>query len=230
MYCIKCGVRLADSETRCPLCGTVVYHPDLRRPGGEGPFPRLSLGEPVPARGGIPFLLTLILCFCAMMTTLIDWKFSGRITWSGYALGGIALFYVMCVLPSWFRRPNPIIFVPVDFLCIGLYLLYIDLVTGGGWFLSFAFPVTGIAGLLVTAIVTLCRCLRRGYLYIFGGGFIALGGAMALLEFFITITFGTPMFRWSLYPLVGCFLIGMGLIVIAICRPLRESLKRKFFI
>ena len=29
MYCIKCGVELADSEKVCPLCGTRVFHPDL---------------------------------------------------------------------------------------------------------------------------------------------------------------------------------------------------------
>ena len=26
MYCIKCGVELADSEKVCPLCGTRVFH------------------------------------------------------------------------------------------------------------------------------------------------------------------------------------------------------------
>ena len=32
MYCIKCGVELADSEKKCPLCGTVVFNPELSRP------------------------------------------------------------------------------------------------------------------------------------------------------------------------------------------------------
>mgnify|MGYP001071229356 CR=1 FL=1 len=27
MYCVNCGVELADSETVCPLCGTRVFHP-----------------------------------------------------------------------------------------------------------------------------------------------------------------------------------------------------------
>ena len=29
MYCVKCGVELADSEKKCPLCGTPVFHPDI---------------------------------------------------------------------------------------------------------------------------------------------------------------------------------------------------------
>ena len=39
MYCIKCGVELKDSEEKCPLCGTVVFHPDMKRPDGEKPYP-----------------------------------------------------------------------------------------------------------------------------------------------------------------------------------------------
>ena len=30
MYCIQCGVKLADSQSACPLCGTVVFHPDIK--------------------------------------------------------------------------------------------------------------------------------------------------------------------------------------------------------
>ena len=29
MYCIKCGVELADSEKSCPLCQTPVFHPQF---------------------------------------------------------------------------------------------------------------------------------------------------------------------------------------------------------
>ena len=80
----------------------------------------------------------------------------------------------------WFRRPNPVIFVPVDFIAVGLYLRYINFATGGHWFLSFAFPVTGAIGLLISAAVALTHYLRGGYLYIYGGMLI-LGGGLAVL-------------------------------------------------
>ena len=38
MYCVKCGVELADSQRVCPLCGTRVFHPDI-----PAPLPTLSL-------------------------------------------------------------------------------------------------------------------------------------------------------------------------------------------
>ena len=31
MYCVNCGVQLADTEKSCPLCGTVCYHPEISR-------------------------------------------------------------------------------------------------------------------------------------------------------------------------------------------------------
>ena len=37
MYCIKCGVKLADTEKKCPLCHTIVCHPDFEQTA-EHPF------------------------------------------------------------------------------------------------------------------------------------------------------------------------------------------------
>lgn len=39
MYCVKCGVELGDSEKKCPLCGTTVFHPEMEPPKGDGPYP-----------------------------------------------------------------------------------------------------------------------------------------------------------------------------------------------
>ena len=232
MYCIKCGVELADSEKRCPLCGTPVFHPDLPRNLTEPPYPadRRIRREDV-NRSGILFVLTVVALLPAILSLLCDWRINGTIVWSGYAAGAIGLRYVMIVLPLWFRHPNPVIFVPVDFAAIGLYLLYLNFATGGHWFLSFAFPVTGAIGLLVTAVVVLTRYLHGGWLYIYGGAFILAGGLAVLVEFLINLTFQLhETFFWSFYPLAAGVILGLMLIVIAICKPLRESLQRKFFL
>ena len=231
MYCVKCGVELADSEKKCPLCGTPVFHPDIERKPAEPPFPPDRRHAENVSRVGILFVLTVLFVLPAAICLLCDWRINGGIVWSGYAAGRIALLYILVLLPMWFRHPNPVIFVPVDFVAIGLYLLYIDLATGGHWFLSFAFPVTGAIGVLVTAVVALTRYLHAGYLYIYGGGLI-LGGALAMLiEFLLNLTFQVhETFFWSFYPLVAGVLLGLMLIVIAVCKPLRESLRKKFFL
>ena len=232
MYCIKCGVELADSEKVCPLCGTRVFHPDLPLPDGEAPYPADARRRTEEFnRAGLLFILTMLAIIPAVICLLCDWRVNGHIVWSGYAAGGIVLTYILAVLPLWFRRPNPVIFVPVDFAAILLYLLYIDLATGGRWFLSFAFPAVGALGLLVSAMVALLRYLPGAHLYIIGGGLIIAGGLAVLTEFLINLTFKVHQtFFWSLYPLAAGVLLGVMLLIIAVCKPLRRSLHRKLFI
>lgn len=159
----------------------------------------------------------------------------------GYTCGGLeyakgfastlAVGYVGVVLPRWWRNPNPVIFVPCTFLAAGLYLLFINLVTGGEWFLSFAFPVTCGVGVIVTTVVTLLRYLRGGKLFILGGAILAIGGWMLLVEYFMTITFpGVSFIGWSMYPMITLVLLGGYLIFLGICTPAREIMERKFFI
>ncbi len=231
MFCVKCGVELADTEKVCPLCGTVVYHPDIVQKDAEPTYPKNNVPKEEFNRAGILFIFTMLFAIPFILTPICDISINGEITWSGYVSLAVLLTYIIIVLPSWFRRPHPIIFAPVDFACIGLYLWYINHATGGDWFLSLAFPTVAMAGVLACTVITLCAALKRGYLYIFGGAFLALGAAMVLVEFFINITFKLrSYFIWSLYPMIVFALIGIMLLTIAICRPLRESLHKKFFI
>lgn len=232
MYCIKCGVELADSEKNCPLCGLKVYHPELEKPKNiEYPYPKFEhLGEQV-SRFGLMMMLTVIFVLPILLTLICDISINHTVSWSGYVIGGVITTYVLFILPTWFRRPNPVIFVPVDFATIGLFVLYIDLVNRGGWFLTFALPLISGIGMIVTAVVTLMRYLPNGVLYIIGGAMIAFGGFTVLIDHLVNITFhtGRGLF-WSWYPLTVFAVLGLFLIFVAICRPVRESLKKKFFI
>ena len=232
MYCIKCGVELADSEKVCPLCGTRVFHPDL--PGGQGepPYPpdHSPRAEEV-SRAGILFVLTTLMLLRAVISVVCDWRINGGIVWSGFVVGGLLLLYTTVVLPLWFRRPNPVIFVPIDFAVLGLYLFYINFATHGHWFLTFALPVTGTAMVLVTAMVALLRYVPAGALYICGGALLLSGGFAVLVEFLLNLTFRLhDTFLWSFYPLAACTVLGAMLLIIAICKPLRRSLHKKFFL
>jgi len=114
---------------------------------------------------------------------------------------------------------------------VALLLFYVNYSINGEWFWSFAFPLVGGITVILTAVVTLIRYVRRGYLYIFGGAIILSGLLTVTLEVLINYTFHITRFSfWSLYPLIVCLLLGMLLIVIAICRPLRESLHKKLFL
>lgn len=230
MYCIHCGVQLAQVQTTCPLCGTKMILPEGYQPDAplypENKHPKEEKRQLWPQG-----IITAAFFLPMLITIICDYQMGSAISWSGYVVGALLVAYVAIGLPTWFRRPNPVIFAPCSFLAVGLYLLYIDLVTGGGWFLSFAFPVAGGLCLIVTAVATLLKYVRRGKLFIFGGATVALGGFMLLTEFLMILTFdGLHFIGWSLYPLVVLAVLGGVLIFLGICRPAREVIERKTFL
>lgn len=232
MYCVKCGVELADTEKICPLCRTPVFHPDISQSAGEPLYPADRTPAPQLRPWGALMAATVVLFMLPILVTVLcDLQLNGRIVWSGFVVGALLTLYVSLVLPLWFRKPNPVIFVPCSFAAVGLYLLYINFATGGHWFLSLAFPITGVFGLISTAVVTLCRYIRRGRLYIFGGAALTLAAFMPVLELLIKITFDLPRFAaWSLYPAIALASLGVMLLITAICRPVRDSLSKRFFV
>ena len=231
MYCVNCGVKLGDAEKSCPLCGTAVFHPDLPQPQGEPLYPAERYPAPqVSSRGG-QIILTALFLIPLLICIQCDLLVKGGITWSGYVSGALILAYVVLVLPQWFRRPNPPVFCPVNFLTAGLYLLYINHAVDGSWFLSFALPVTAGIGLICTAMTVLLKYLRRGRLYIFGGALIALGAFMVLVEYLLCITFEPIRFYgWSVYPMTVFLILGGMLIFLAVNRRAREKMEKRFFI
>ena len=231
MYCANCGVKLADSEHICPLCQTKAYHPDLPLQEGSGLYPKHNQPKKGRRSPWPQTILTALFVLAAIIVALCDLQVTGRISWSGFVLGALALGYVAAVLPVWFRTPNPVIFVPCTFAAAALYLLYICLYTGGNWFLPFALPVLGAFALVVTAVTVLTKYVKKGRLYIFGGALVLTGGIMPLTEWLISLVFGVGRFAmWSFYPLTALVLVGSLLIFLAICRPARETMERKLFI
>ena len=228
MYCVKCGVELADSEKKCPLCHTPVYYPGIEDKD-ERTYPKFEKPETVNPRG-IYFIISFACIISAIISFVCDLNLGSGVTWSGYVIGGIILFYVLFVLPGWFTRFNPAIFIPCDFAAIGVFVFYVSYATEGDWFLTFALPIIGAVALIISSITILSYYLKRGYLYIFGGACIAAGGFSPVIEYLSLITFDYKPLNWSLYPLIALFLIGIMLIIIAIVKPFRESLCRIFAI
>lgn len=229
MYCVKCGVKLADTEKKCPLCDTVVCHPDFP-PSQEKP---LYPADPMPkgpsglkALGGVVIILFLVPLVISFFS---DMHPDGRMDWFGYVAGGLILAYVTIALPLWFAKPNPVIFVPCDFAAAALYLWYICWAVGGNWYFTFALPLVGALALIVTTPVTLRRYVKKGRLYVFGGTTMAVGGWLLMMELLMGYTFGVPFIGWSVYPMLVLALFGGMLIYLGIDRAAREMMERKFF-
>ena len=230
MYCIKCGAKLSDGQTVCPICETKVYHPEIVI-NEENTYPKIPFESEEFNRKGLMFVLTMLFLIPLVLPIFLELEWRGTVSWSGYVSGGTLIFYNAFIMPYWFKKPNPVIFTPITFaLVIGL-LLFICIKTDGNWFMSFVFPVAGGFGIIITAATALLHYVKKGVLYTIAGTLIALGLWTVLLEYDIRSTFGviTP-FYWSTAPLTVFSIAGIMLIVIAIVPQLRESLRRIFFI
>lgn len=231
MYCVNCGVKLGDTESRCPLCGMEAYHPQLPRQSVRPLYPPRRTAQPqVNARAAL-IVVSVAMLLPFLVTMLCDLRINDTITWSGYVMGALALGYVLAVVPFWCRRRDERVLLPADFVAVAGYLWYVNFAVGGGWFSSFALPVTAFFGALVTGMACLLRLLRGKELVVFGGAFILLGMAMPGLEFLIYHTFSLPKFAfWSVYPLLTLVLLGALLVFLFLNDRARESMERKFFI
>ena len=230
MYCVYCGVRLQDGAAECPLCHTKVtavpVPEHLKESSYPDRYPRIEKQSgKILALG----LVTVILIAAALGCLIFCLKSTGKVGWSGIAALGMALGWIWAILPLLFPRWRPMIFLPIDFACLGGYLLYICANTGGNWFLSFAFPVTGIAAVLTLAGVAMMRYIVQGRLRLMSLLVIAIGLSFMLIEFFAHITFGQPMFLWSLYCMTGFCLVGLFLFIASFIPPLSAYLRRTFF-
>ena len=227
MFCVKCGVELAESENKCPLCNTPVYYPEKER--GELKFPEFkNVREPLNARG-LSFVISFFVAIAAVISIICNITVSNELTWSLYVVASLALAYVLFILPTWFKRPSVAVFVPTDFGATAIFVGIIAALTDSDWYFSFALPVIAFFALVVSSIAILSYYLRRGYLYIWGGAFILFGLFMPILELLLHLNFAIEgNFHWSFYPFSALMLLGVMLIVIAIVKPFRESLRKIF--
>lgn len=231
MYCINCGVKLEDTEKRCPLCGVAVYHPEISRPEAVPLYPPHRYPVPEAASKAAQIVITTLMAIAALTNLFIDRQINGSVSWGGIAAGGIWVAYVLVVFPFWFKKWNPSVYLGALFGSIALYLGYICRITGGSWFWSFALPVTAYIGILIYVQSILLHRWQKKAMVILGGGFFDLGLLMPLMEYLIEITFhpdGYP--AWSVYPMIGLFLLGGMLIFLSVNRRAREKMEEKFFI
>ena len=230
MYCIKCGVKLSEGQTVCPLCETKVYHPDITV-DPKDTYPKVPFKSEEINRGGVMLVVTMLFLIPLLLPIILELGWHDRVDWSGYVAGGVLLFYITFMLPLWFKNPNPVIFTPVFFVATILYLLYICIATEGSWFMSFALPAVGSLGIIHTAAIAVLKYVKRGALFTVGGGVILLGGWTILLETLIRRSFNAdPVFYWSGASFTALFVIGITLILIGLIKPAKESLRRIFFI
>ncbi len=232
-YCVKCGVKLGDSEKKCPLCQTVVYHPDIKEvTGAVSPFPEKCEIQQKKMGSKLKLMIATIIVFLpTFLTVICDYSINSKIVWSDIVISSVCLLYCFIFLPLIFRRKNIFFYLFTDFAVLLLFQWYIAYTTKGSWFTGFSLPFTCSVMFIVTAVVSIRQFTKSSYLLISAVAFILTGLDCVLTEFLISRTFMNRVrFIWSYYPLVTFIAVGIILFLCDHNTHFKEKIIKKFFI
>lgn len=233
-FCVNCGVKLASSEKRCPLCHTEVLNPrECKAPTlmNERPYPDHIelLEEKRVARRGFAILFAILLLIPILITLTVDLLANKSLSWSLIADGGIVLLFIWFGLPFIFKRANLTLFLCLDIISVFTYLFLIEQITGSksGWFFRLGMPITMTAGILIVGLQLVFEHIKPPFLVRVALILFSIGSFVLMIELFITdvkiVNF------WSVFVLIPCVLLGWSVLLIESRKNVKEFIRRKLF-
>ncbi len=236
-YCVNCGVELADSQKKCPLCGTPVINPRYDgKTNAKPPFPPYHVRtQQQVSRTSLVGLLTLIFLIPILLCVVCDASINHSILWSGYVVCAFLQLYITIAVPVLLSakpaKYHAVLSIALDTAALLGLLRYIEWRTGGSWFLSFALPVTVTACFFIIALIVLARHTDLSRLAIAAIAVVCIGFFCLAVELLLIFAFDLRReLVWSSYPLITFLLLGAVLFFIDRNKPLKEKLIQKFFL
>jgi hypothetical protein len=233
-YCVHCGVELAPSEEKCPLCKTPVMDPNHAwREPDERPYPeRLEVVPPHIDRQYGAQLASIFLMVPMLAVLISDLAINLRMTWSLYVLGAGACIYCWVLLPMSLNIERPYFYIAVDTASSALYLALVSFLTGGGgWYAYLALPLTGIWGGAAMLSVYICRRTKMGALdkasLVVLIGAAALAGLEALIDQWVL---KSVKLEWALYALIPLAASSAVLRIIERNPKLKENILKRLYL
>jgi len=233
-YCVNCGVELAKSEAKCPLCETPVQNPaDPEQGHGKKPYPEtLEFPKARVKKRLIALLVALILLIPIAVCIFADAQQGGGLSWSLVVAGGELLLFMIVFGPFLFRVWRPVLCTLLDGAGILLFLFLLSRLSEGDWFWTLGLPIA-TAGTALTALlagIVLGR-KRFGILFKVGSALIAAGVFCVFIEFMLTRYLDAVSFTgWSIYVLIPCVLTGIVAMILNFSAAAKDQIKRRFFV
>ncbi|MBQ2977953.1 MAG: hypothetical protein IJE17_10725 [Clostridia bacterium] len=230
-YCVHCGVKLGESEKRCPLCNTAVIDPaQPHDPSVPRAYPVRTPGQQLKRNKRFLLLLfALLLLAPALLCLMIDLLLGSGVTWSIYPSGALALLYIAVAVPILTPKLWDIASLAADFVALSGYLFLVEqVVDSRPWFFPVVLPSLGLAVLLLALVALACHrgwlnklsCLAAICMAI---GVECLGIEMILSNFVLDYI----TFNWSPYVAAPCIFIALVLFFINGNRAVREEVRRR---
>ena len=231
-YCVHCGVKLADYETRCPLCDTEVIDPKRTKVSTEVYYPdRMDINGRKINKRFLVMLISLALLIPLAGVAVIDMVFSSSLTWAFFVFCTAVIIWTFIVLPIIVEGKSPYFYLTADLIVSGLYILILSLMYDSvRWLMQLAMPIIlsiGVCAYIITFIVR-----DKGIGKIEKGGWVTI--VFSFLLWAIDIAFtnyltGSYMPEWSWYVSIPLFILGVVLVAASKSVTMSEWIRRNLF-
>lgn len=230
-YCVHCGVKLSDSENRCPLCGTPVIDPHIHCQTEFGcwsdhidTFPQKQVNWQFVSK-----LMVLFFAVSAGAAALCDLVTTGSISWSWFAFAGCSFCAGTAAIPALPYIPCKLLF-PFAGAATAMFFISVPL-HGYRWLLYLALP----SAAFITVYTSVCLWLaHRKKLRIPHKVALCL---LLLILSLVTVEILTDLYIedsihifWSLYAVIPLSLVALFFTIAAHNRRIVEYIKKNTFI
>lgn len=230
-YCVNCGVKLAPSLKRCPLCNTPVVNPNdlaaIQQP--VPPFPHEKGQVEVVRRKDLAILLSTSLIAASVVCGLLNLLVFRESLWSLYVIGACVVVWVLAVPAVIYTRMPLYGSILCDGLAIALYEFMISLNTPQQeWFFRLALPITALCTVAALIFAFLIRKVSSAFLmtglYFFVEAALICVSIELLIERYLALPF---RLTWSAVVLSISAVIVIALVTILSRARLRNAVRRR---
>lgn len=228
-YCVNCGVKLAKSEKKCPLCNTKVINPNKLKDEYEPAYSnKIEMFKTINYKY-IAKLTILILLVLALITVFCDLIITKNISWSIYVV--CAILYLSSHLIFAFNK-NTYVSLTIILITTELLLFVIAYLNDGmHWYLYLVLPFVFILWCYIMICVRIIKKRKKGILkrlvtcLLFSS--IALIGIESGIDLY---KYETLHYTWSLYASLPITIVSILLFILSFNRKLIEEIKQRIFI
>ena len=231
-YCVNCGVELAESSNKCPLCDTPVINPNILNSGNAAPaFPeRIVIPKSTNNRFNA-IIFSILLLIPNIVCVITNLLFTPDMLWSVYVSSSSAMFWFLFVFPFIMKSKRKYLTIAIDAIATALYIFIFYYYNSAqtGWFWQVAVPIdlgvfAGIA--LLTAYFSKKRPLAQSLIAVFS--------TITLLNIFICLIvnlYASVVIVTYITIILGTSSLILLLFFIAVEKnnKLKAWLSRKFF-
>ncbi|MBQ3021476.1 MAG: hypothetical protein IJD92_04570 [Bacilli bacterium] len=228
-YCVNCGVKLAKSEKKCPLCNTKVINPNLKDEVSYSVY-----SNQIEKFKSVDFKFLVKICYfvlfvLALVTVLCNIIITHSVTWSIYVV-----FSIICFgsLLSYLNFKSVYISHTLAFVGIELLLFVIAYLNSGmHWFIYLVLPFIFILWIYVMLCTFLIKKRRksliRSIVLCLVVSSVAIIGIESSIDLF---KYEKISLTWSLYAILPILIISILLFLISYNKKLLDEIKQRLFI